>query len=212
MGTSLGASLRFYLPVLSGLEMEQQIIFAPRSFVLAQLLIAPIYREDEQLWEILRAEREHVSHYFRQIGQELVIDESEGYAFLRQVEIDGAERVPRIGRRQSLGYAATLLLVCLREELARFDAAPSDSTRLVLTREQLRELVLQFLRETNNQIRDLRTVDGAINRLEELGFLRAFGTADSQTFELMRILKARFGPSELEQVKDRLLRYVERRA
>src|SRR5262249_6149598 len=192
--------------------MEEQNTFSPRSFVLAHLLLAPIYREDEQLWEMLRAERDHVFHYFRQIGQELVIDEAEGYAFLRQVEIDGAERVPRVGRRLSLGYTATLLLVCLREELARFDAAPSDSTRLVLTREQLRELVVQFLRETNNQIRDLRTVDTAINRLEELGFLRAFGTAESQTFEVMRILKARFGPSELEEVKDRLLRHAEHRS
>src|SRR3954453_4170956 len=101
--------------------MELNNTFAPRSFVLAQLLLAPIYREDSQLWEVVRAERDQVANYFRQIGQELVIDEAEGYAFLRQIEIDGADRVPRVGRRQSLGYTATLLLVCLREELARFD-------------------------------------------------------------------------------------------
>jgi hypothetical protein len=190
--------------------MELDHTFAPRSFVLAQLLVAPIYREDSQLWDVLRAERDQVTHYFRQIGQELVIDEAEGYAFLRQIEIDGADRVPRVGRRQSLGYTATLLLVCLREELARFDSGPNDSSRLVLTREQLRELVSQFLRETNNQVRDLRTIDAAINRLQELGFLRAFGPTESATFEVMRILKARFGPGELEQVKDRLRRHADK--
>jgi hypothetical protein len=179
-------------------------IFAPRTYVLARLLLNPIYREDRDQWETLRAERQAISQYFRDIGQELVIDEAEGYAFLRQIEIDGVDRVPRIGRRQPLGYTATLLLVCLREELARFDAAPSDSSRLVLTREQLRELVGQFIRETNNQIRDQRTIDTAINRVEELGFLRPFGTAESDSFEVMRILKARFGPSELEQIRDRL--------
>ena len=31
-------------------------------------------------------------------------------AFLRQIEPGGGERVPRVGRRQSLGYTATLLL------------------------------------------------------------------------------------------------------
>jgi hypothetical protein len=189
--------------------MEASPTFVARSFVQAQLLVAPVYHEDISLWETLRAERDHISHYFRQIGQELVIDEAEGYAFLRQIEPDGEERVPRIGRRQVLGYTATLLLVCLREELARFDASPGDSTRLVRTKQQLRELVGQFLRESNNQVRDLRTVDGAIKRLEELSFLRTLGAAESETFEIMRILKARFGPSELESVKDRLKRHAE---
>lgn len=189
--------------------MEAQSLFPERSFVLARLLLQPIYREDGSLWESLRAERDAVAHYFRQIGQEVVVDEAEGYAFLRQIEPEGGDVVPRVGRRQSLGYTATLLLVCLREELARFDAAPDDSTRLVRTRQELRDLVNQFLRETNNQIRAVRTIDGAIRRLEELSFLRAFGPPDADTFEIMRILKARFGASELEQVKDRLARHAE---
>jgi hypothetical protein len=185
-------------------------MFPPRSFVLARLLLEPIYREDESLWEALRGERDAIAHYFRQIGQEVVIDDAEGYAFLRQMEVDGGEPVPRIGRRQSLGYTATLLLVCLREELARFDAAAGDSTRLVLTRQQLRELVSQFVRETNNQIRDVRRIDTAIGRLEELAFLKAFGPPEAETFEVMRILKARFGPAELEEVRSRLTNHVER--
>lgn len=189
--------------------MEGNPQFSERSFVLARLLLEPVYREDGVAWETLRAERDSIAHYFRQIGQELIIDEAEGYAFIRQLEIEGTERVPRIGRRQPLGYTATILLVCLREELARFDAAPTESTRLVCTRQQLRDLVGQFVRETNNQIRDVRTIDTAIRRVEELGFLRAFGPPESETFEVMRIVKARFGPGELAEVRDRLARHVE---
>jgi hypothetical protein len=191
--------------------MHDSSEFGPRTFALAQLFVGPVYAEDLQVWETIRAERNYLSHYFRQIGQELVVDDAEGFAFIRQIEPEGEERVPRIGRRQLLGYTATILLVCLREELARFDAAPGDSTRLVLTRQQLRELVMQFVRESNNQIRDLRTVDSAIRRAEELGFLRIVGTEESDTLEVMRILKARFGPSELESVKERLIRHGEGR-
>lgn len=189
--------------------METHAGFSAKSFALARLLVQPIYREDGSIWDTLRAERDSIAHYFRQIGQEVVIDEAEGYAFLRQIEADGGDAVPRVGRRQSLGYTATLLMVCLREELARFDAAPSDSTRLVLTRQQLRDLVSQFKRETNDQTRDVRTIDGAVRRLEELSFLRPFGPVESETFEVMRILKARFGASELQEVKDRLASHVE---
>ncbi len=188
--------------------MDRNTGFADRSFVLARLLLGPIYREDGVLWNALRAEREEVIRYFRQIGQEVVIDEAEGYAFLRQIESEGGERVPRIARRQPLSYTATLLLVCLREELARFDASTPDSTRLVLTRQQLRELVGQFLRDTNNQVRDIRLIDAAIGRTEELGFLRKFGSSEADTFEVMRILKARFGPGEVEQVFDLLRRHA----
>jgi hypothetical protein len=68
------------------------------------------------------------------------------------------------------------------------------------------------VRETNNQIRDIRTIDAAIHRVEELGFVRAFGPPEAETFEVMRILKARFGPAELQHVKDRLVRHAERQA
>ena len=179
--------------------------FTERSFLLARLLLEPLYREDEGLWHVLVVERDQVERYFRQVGQELVVDDAEGYAFIRQIESEGGDRVPRVSRRQPLGYTATLLLVCLREELARFDAAPESSTRLVLTRQQLRELVGQFLRETNNQVRDIRVVDAAIRRVDELGFIRHFGVSDSDAFEVMRILKARIGPAELEDIKRRLV-------
>jgi len=206
----LGAHRKFYLRG-QGTNMPNDTEFGVRAFALAQLFVAPVYAEDIQVWEAIRADRDYLTRYFRQMLQELVIDEAEGYAFIRQIELDGEERVPRIGRRQTLGYTATILLVCLREELARFDAAPGESTRLVLTRQQLRELVLQFVKESNNQIRDMRTVDSAIRRSEELGFLRPVGAAESDTLEVMRILKARFGPSELELVKERLIRHGEGR-
>lgn len=189
------------------MDSDQQ--YSERSFVLTRLLLEPLYREDHALWQVLRSEREQIDRYFRQIGQEVVVDETEGYAFIRQVEPEGGDRVPRITRRQPLGYTATLLLVCLREELARFDAAADASTRLVLTRQQLRELVGQFLRETTNQIRDLRNVDAAIRRVEELEFLRHFGPSESDTYEVMRILKARLGPVELEDVRRRLATHIE---
>jgi hypothetical protein len=71
--------------------MESNTTFPERSFVLAKLLLEPIYREDSSSWEVLRAERDAIAHYFRQIGQELLIDEAEGYAFLRQMELGGGE-------------------------------------------------------------------------------------------------------------------------
>jgi hypothetical protein len=149
--------------------------FPPASFVKAKLFREPIYREDVELWLTLRGQQDEIRHYFRQIGQELVLDEGEGYAFIRQLEIEGEERVPRLVQRHPMSYWATLLAACLREEFLRFDAAPGDSTRLVMSRDELRNLIVDFLRDSTNQVRDMARIDRAIQQLVELGFLRALG-------------------------------------
>jgi hypothetical protein len=186
-----------------------QPVFTPASFVKAKLLREPIYREDADLWPILRAQQDEIRHYFHQIGQELVLDEGEGYAFIRQLDIEGDERVPRLVHRRPLSYRATLLAVCLREEFLRFDASPGDSARLVMTRDELRNLIIDFFRDSTNQVRDIVNLDRAIQQLAELGFLRTLAPEDENRFEVMRILKARIGPSELAQIKQRLLRHAQ---
>ena len=183
--------------------------FPPIAFVKAKLLREPIYREDGELWLTLRGQHDEIRHYFRQIGQELVLDEGEGYAFIRQLEIEGEERIPRLVQRRALSYLATLLLTALREEFLRFDSSASDSTRLVKTRDELRNLVFDFLSETTNQVRDTARVDAAITRLGELGFVRQLGSAERDTFEIMRIVKARLSPTDLEVIKQRLLNHAE---
>ena len=186
-----------------------QPIFPQASFVKAKLIREPIYREDGEPWLTVRAQQDEIRHYFRQIGQELVLDEGEGYAFIRQLEIEGEERVPRLIQRHPLSYLATLLATCLREEFLRFDASPGDSTRLVKTRNELRNLITDFMRDSTNQVRDVARLDRAMQQLVELGFLRPLGPADENRFEVMRILKARIGPTELEEIKQRLLRHAQ---
>lgn len=183
--------------------------FPPAAFVKAKLLREPVYREDGELWLTLRGQQDEIRHYFRQIGQELVLDEGEGYAFIRQLEIEGEERVPRLVQRRALSYLATLLLTALREEFLRFDSSASDSTRLVKTRDELRNLVFDFLLESTNQVRDTAKVDTAITRLGELGFVRQLGAAERDAFEIMRIVKARLSTTDLETIKQRLLNHAE---
>lgn len=187
---------------------DQSLEFPPSSFVKAQLLVGPLYLEDGTQWETLLREEAEIANYFRQIGLELVVDAIEGFAFLCQLEPRAEERVPRLVRRQKLTYDATLLLVCLRDELNRFDTQTADQSRLFRTRRELHELVGGFLRESNNQMRDIKTTDAAIEQLRSLGFLKAAGASAPETFEVRRIIKARFGAGELEAVKERLIKYA----
>lgn len=184
--------------------------FREAAFVKARLFREPMYRADDaELWTTLRGHLEEIRGFFRQVGQEVIFDEGEGYAFIRQIEAQGEERVPRLVQKRPLNYETTLLLVFLREELDRFESSGTDSTRLVRSREQLRSLVAPYLRETTDRARDRDKLDVAINRLVELGFLRRQGSSEIEEFQVMRIVKARFGPGELESVKERLMRYAQ---
>lgn len=183
--------------------------FPPVAFVKARLFREAVYREDTEDWLTLRGHVDEIQRYFRDIGQELVLDEGEGYAFIRQLEPEGEERVPRLVQRRPLSYPATLLLVVLREEFLRFDSAADDSPRLIKTREQLRDLVADFFPETTNQVRDYKIIDAGIKSLADLGFVRPLAAGGQDAFEVMRIVKARLAPAELETIKQRLRDHAE---
>ena len=182
--------------------------FPESSFVIVKLLKQPIYREDESDWNTVLAQRDDIRHYFRKLGQEFVLDESEGYAFIKQIELEDVERIPRLTQKRPLSYHATLLLVCLRQEFCTFDTSNPDSTRLIKTRQGIHDLVLSYLPETTNQVRDVNKIDAAIQKLIDLGFLRLIDP-EQDIFEVMRIVKAKVGPTELEGIKERILKYAE---
>ena len=113
--------------------------------------------------------------------------------------------MPRLVQRRPLSYPVSLLLALLRKKLAEFDAAAGE-TRLILTREQIVDLVRVFLPDTANEARLLDRIDSHINRLIELGFLRRLRSQDQQ-FEVLRILKAFVDAQWLADFDQRLKNY-----
>ena len=115
-----------------------------------QLMKGVVYRDDhDKAWRNLLQLQAQVRDYVAVIGLQVVIDEAEGYAFLRQRpdddEAEGRSPLPRLIPRRSLSFHLSLLLALLRKKLAEFDVQGSE-TRLMLTREQIAEMVRLFRR------------------------------------------------------------------
>jgi hypothetical protein len=163
------------------------------------LLKGVIYQEGEtNLWSGLINLQARVRDYVAVLGLELVLDEAEGYAFLRsrpEVDDDAAPKLPRLIARRPLSFPVSLLLALLRKKLVEFDASGSD-TRLVLTRDEIVELVRVFLPESSNEAKLIDQIETHLNKIVELGFLRRLKTSLSNqggqaaVFEVRRILKA----------------------
>ena len=167
------------------------------STVAIALLKGVVYRDvDERLWAALLELQAHVRDYITVLGLELVVDEAEGYAFVKSrseedAEVDGGRaKMPRLIARRQLSFPVSLLLALLRKKLAEWDAGGGD-TRLVLSREDIVELVRVFLPASSNEARLVDQIDTHVNKIVELGFLRRMKTTSGPpTFEVRRILKA----------------------
>jgi len=179
----------------------------PLSLALIALMKGVIEREAEPtVWQSMLELQARIRDHVAVLGLELVVDEAEGYAYLRQrpAEEDEAE-LPRLVPRRQLGYQVSLLLALLRKKLVEFDAAGGD-TRLILSRDEIAEIMRLFLPDTANQVRLSERIDVNINRVAEMGFLRKLrGTTDR--FEVRRIIKAFVDGQWLAELDERLKIY-----
>ncbi|TWJ32500.1 DUF4194 domain-containing protein [Geobacter argillaceus] len=186
------------------------------SVLVVTLLKGVIYREgDGGWWNGLLNLQARIRDYVAVLGLELVLDEAEGYAFLRScpdAEEDGGPKIPRLVTRRALSFPVSLLLALLRKKLAEFDASGSE-TRLVLSRDGIVELIRVFLPESSNEARLIDQIETHLNKIVELGFLRKLKPTAANTggqtamYEVRRILKSFVDAQWLADFDSRLAAY-----
>jgi len=180
---------------------------APDGLPLAitRLFKGVVYREaDEKLWQRLTELSAQARDYVAVLGLELVLDDTEGYAFLRSSPNADPE-LPRLIPRRQLTFHVSLLLALLRARLAEFDQQNSE-TRLIMTTEQIGDMVSVFLPESSNEARIQDQLAANIKKVTELGFLRKLRGQEG-AFEVARILKAYVDAQWLEEFDARLADY-----
>jgi uncharacterized protein DUF4194 len=178
------------------------------SYAVIPLMKGAVYRDThDRAWQQLLALQPHIRDYVAVLGLQVVIDEAEGYAFLRQrpADADATDPLPRLIPRHALSFHVSLLLALLRKKLAEFDAQGSD-TRLILTRDQIAEMIRVFLPATSNDARLMDKLDEHITKVVSLGFLRPVKNAEG-SYEVRRILKAFIDGQWLADFDARLAEY-----
>ena len=193
-------------------ELENAAATNDLSALVIILLKGVIYQEaDAGLWSALLSLQARVRDYVMVLGLELLLDEAEGYAFLRsrqESEDDAAPKLPRLVARRPLSFPVSLLLALLRKKLAEFDASGGD-TRLVLSRDEIVDLIRVFLPESSNEAKLIDQIETHLNKIVELGFLRRLKPSAGQAamFEVRRILKAFVDAQWLADFDSRLAAY-----
>lgn len=181
----------------------------PIPLVLVSLMKGVVEREaSPSTWSTLVDLQPRVRDHFALVGLDLVVNEADGLAYLRQREQEEATSpVPRLVPRRPLSYPVSLLLALLRGKLAELDASGGE-TRLVLGRAEIVELVRVFLGDTGNEARLVDRIDTHIQKVVDLGFLKPLRGKDDQ-YEVRRILKAFVDAQWLTDFEIRLSEYRE---
>ena len=120
---------------------------------------------------------------------------------VRFVDQDATE-YPRLVARRTLPFKVSVLLALLRKRLAEFDASSSD-VRLVLSRDQIIEILRLFMPDSTNEARLVDNIDTTVKRVCELGFLHPL-RGEQDKYEVRRILKAYIDGQWLSEFDARL--------
>lgn len=179
------------------------------SLLVIQLFKGPLYRDShEKLWEPLTRHRRRVADHVAVLGLRLEVDETDGYAFLRSLR-DGESDIeyPRLVARHSLSFTTSLLIALLRKRLLEFDTSSSE-VRLILSRDQILDLVRIHLPPSQDDVKLSREIDRHIKRIGELGFLHRLRGSDDQ-YEVRRIIRSFVDGQWLGQFDQRLREYLD---
>lgn len=156
-------------------------------------------------WQSVTRHESAVRDYVAALDLDLHVEPAEGFAYLRrkQALADGA---PTLLRRRALSYRVSLMLALLRRRLAESDSQ-GDQLRLVLSRDELVDLVRTYHPDRGNETRLHVAVDADANKLVEMGFCRRPAGQRDQ-IEVLRVVKAFVDAEWLADFDSRLAAYA----
>jgi len=184
-------------------------IDARRAIVI--LLKGLFYKSDnEKAWnELIENSFGAIKDYFEVIGLEAIIDESEGYAYLQNIDYDeDDDAVPsKLISNRELSYKVSLLCVLLRKRMVDFDMQ-SDDAKAIITLDEMKEMMLLFMDIKTDEVKILKEIESSIKKVQELGFLRAVKNQEG-FYEIKRSIKAFVDAQWLDAFSRRLEEYKE---
>ncbi len=189
--------------------------YRPWSLAAVRLLQDVVYSSDTAVWGEILASQNRLRDYFARIGLTLVVDESNSFAYLRQLDLEQElvpseyAELPKLYRRTRLGYGASLVCVLLREELRRFESEDVDSDICVVEEEFLFDQWKAFFPVRTDEQAQYREFSKALNSARDAGFAKLL-SKDPPAWEVRRIIKAKLDAATLERLRADLLAHVEK--
>lgn len=188
--------------------------FRDWSVSAVRLMQGVVELDDGRAWHLLLANATQIEQYFARLGLQLIVDESEGLAYLKQFSEEtlppGYEAIPKLFRATRLSFGQTVLCVLLRDALRRFEEEDTRDDRCVIEESDLLDQWKSFFSAQGDEVRQQRDLQSTLRKLEDLGFVRRFAQ-EPPSWEVRRILKARLTAEDLEHLQRQIQTALENR-
>jgi len=185
--------------------MSENANMKPYSKAIVRLLKGTVER-NSPVWNEVVLYQFDIQEYISVIGLELIIKKDEGFAFVKQVELDEGNTLNLVSRRQ-IGFETSIVLVVLRYILEEFDSNPieTQSFEKFITDTEIKEEVELFLPEKYNRVKFLKDLNTYIKKAEDLGFLKEISKKENETkYQIHRIIKEKITLDDLLEFKNKL--------
>jgi hypothetical protein len=183
----------------------------PYSKAIVKLLKGTVDKKDTVWDDVITYELE-INEYINKIGLHLILKEDDGFAFLKQFEIDNDNNTIGLVSRRQVGFETSIVLVILRQLIEEFESNPIDIqvTEKFVTQSELKEQISFFLPEKYNKVKFLDGIERYIAKVEELGYLKESGTSlNEKKYKIHKIIKEKVTLDILHEFKEKLKVYVE---
>lgn len=174
---------------------------------LVQLLLGPAIdgRRQQKLWGTLLRDERVIRSRLSELFLTLVIDPEVQVAFTRQVQADGVE-IPRLLRRSQLTFIDSVLLLHLRERLAR--AEVHGERAAVSEADMLEDLALYERAASTDHAGFVKRANAAIEKVKKNSILHKIRGSESR-YEISPTLKLLFSVNQLQELKAQYLKLAE---
>lgn len=183
----------------------------PYSKAVVRLLKGTVNKKDN-VWNDVILYKKEIAEYINVIGLDLVIQEDDGYAFIKQFVIDEDDNTLGLVNRRAIGFEVSVVLVILRQMLEEFENNPIEiqsSTKYIL-KEDLKAEIERFLPQKYNTVQFLKDLDSHINKIVDLKYLKEVSDNDEEPkYIIHKIIKDKVSLDALNDFKNQLEAYVE---
>lgn len=176
------------------------------SLSLISLLKGVVYDHHKTAWANLVEHEADVKRYFSEIGLELFMDKSEGYAFLRQTEFEEEAGVPRLAEKRQLDFFVSILCLVLRKYLLENDAQ-GGTVRAIIPLQEIINRVKLLMPAAPDEAKQQDKIVATINKVIDIGFLRKIED-NADNYEIHRIIKGFINADEIDGALKRLENYA----
>lgn len=178
--------------------------------VILKLLRDVVSSSDRRDWNLLLEHEYVVQDYFNQIGLEVYINQTDGYAYAHQPELESDDqriKLPRLTRNVPLTVIQTLLLLLLRERLDDFLNQPQESDELILSEEDIYRMMETFMPDRRDRRKVYQHISAVIGQIERMGFLKILSAQQQDEYIVQRILKSKVTSEVIATLKQRIVEY-----